>query len=52
MDTVSKGVTPDLNINSAESGMLHSLQAEYSKEENKDILGPEKQKDVDARTQL
>ena len=52
MDTVSQGITSDLNINGAESGMLHSLQDEYSKEESKDIVGPEKQKDVDAGTQI
>ena len=52
MDTVSQGITPDLNLNISESGKVHSLQAEYSKEESKDIVGPEKLKDVDAATQL
>ena len=41
-----------LEHNSAESGMVHSLQAEYSKEESKDIVGPEELKDVGAGTQL
>ena len=52
VDTVSNGMSTVLNINGAESGMDHSLQTEYSKEESKDIVGSEQQKDVDAGTPL
>ena len=39
IDTVSKGITKDVNVNGVESGMDHSLHAEYSMEESKDMWG-------------
>ena len=42
MGPVSQGITPDLNINGAESGMVNRPKAEYSNEDSKDICGTRK----------
>ena len=39
MSTVSQGITPALNIDTAESGMVPSFQTQFSKGDSKDIWG-------------
>ena len=39
MITVSQGITPGLNIDYTERGMVQSFQAEYTKGDSKDVWG-------------
>ena len=52
MSTDLRGITTDLNIHFAETGMVKDIQTDYSKQESKDIWGHEKQKGFGAEKQL